>query len=81
MFLQLYLWLWYKLEDNSPFAISRWDIQHMRAIQAHQSLEKKHRDREEARLRGKKSGCTEQESKDIESFLPPPEDGRGLQCL
>lgn len=53
----------------------------MRAIQAHQSLEKKHRDREEARLRGKKSGCTEQESKEVESFLPPPEDGRSLQCL
>lgn len=48
----------------------------MRAIQAHQSLEKKHKDREEARLRGKRSGCTDQEGKDIESFLPPPEDGR-----
>lgn len=52
----------------------RWDIQHMRAIQAHQSLEKKHRDREEARLRGKRSGCKDQGARDIESFLPPPED-------
>ncbi|XP_020623106.1 male-specific lethal 1 homolog [Orbicella faveolata] len=52
----------------------RWDIQHMRAIQAHQSLEKKHKDREEARLRGKRSGCKDQRARDIESFLPPPED-------
>lgn len=48
----------------------------MRAIQAHQSLEKKHRDREEARLRGKRSGCKDQGARDIESFLPLPEDGR-----
>ncbi len=55
----------------------------MRAIQAHQSLEKKHKDREEARLKGKRSGCTDgdQEAKDIESFLPPPEDGRELQFI
>ncbi|XP_020623088.1 male-specific lethal 1 homolog [Orbicella faveolata] len=46
----------------------------MRAIQAHQSLEKKHKDREEARLRGKRSGCKDQRARDIESFLPPPED-------
>jgi len=48
----------------------------MRAIQAHQSLEKRHKDREEARLRGKRSGCKDREARDIESFLPPPEDGR-----
>lgn len=48
----------------------------MRAIQAHQSLEKRHKDREEARLKGKRSGGKDQEARDIESFLPPPEDGR-----
>jgi len=53
----------------------------MRAIQAHQSLEKKHRDREEARLRGKRSGCKDQEARDIESFLPPPEDGKEKQDM
>lgn len=48
----------------------------MRAIQAHQSLEKRHKDREEARLKGKRSGGKDREARDIESFLPPPEDGR-----
>ncbi|RMX42302.1 hypothetical protein pdam_00009870, partial [Pocillopora damicornis] len=52
----------------------RWDIQHMRAMQAHQNLEKKSRDREEARLKGKRSGCKDEDCKNIESFLPPPED-------
>ena len=47
----------------------------MRAIQAHQNLEKKCRDREEARLKGKKSGCKDDAAKSVESFLPPPEDG------
>ena len=57
------------------FVLSRWDIQHMRAIQAHQNLEKKCRDREEARLKGKKSGCKDDGAKGVESFLPAPEDG------
>lgn len=52
----------------------RWDIQHMRAMQAHQNLEKKNRDREEARLKGKRSGCKDEDCKNIESFLPPAED-------
>lgn len=47
----------------------------MRAIQAHQNLEKKCRDREEARLKGKKSGCKDDAVKGVESFLPAPEDG------
>ena len=47
----------------------------MRAIQAHQNLEKKCRDREEARLKGKKSGCKDDTVKGVESFLPAPEDG------
>lgn len=50
----------------------------MRAMQAHQSLEKKSRDREEARLKGKRSGCKDEDCKNIESFLPPPEDGMRL---
>lgn len=52
----------------------RWDIQHMRAMQAHQTLEKKCRDREEARLKGKRTGFKDEDSKNMESFLPPPED-------
>ena len=48
----------------------------MRAVQAHQSLEKKCRDREEARLKGKRSGGKDVNASGIESFLPPPEDGR-----
>lgn len=51
----------------------------MRAMQAHQNLEKKSRDREEARLKGKRSGCKDEDCKNIESFLPPPEDGMRLQ--
>ena len=57
------------------FVPSRWDIQHMRAIQAHQNLEKKCRDREEARFKGKKSGCKDDAAKSVESFLPASEDG------
>lgn len=52
----------------------RWDLQHIRAMQAHQTLEKKCRDREEARLKGKKSGCKDMSAKCIGSFLPVPED-------
>lgn len=52
----------------------RWDLQHMRAMQAYQSLEKKSRDREEARLKGKKVGSKDDAAKCMESFLPPPED-------
>jgi len=48
----------------------------MRAIQAHQNLEKKCRDREEARLKGRKSLSKEDDVKGIESFLPAPEDGK-----
>ena len=48
----------------------------MRAMQAHQTLEKKCRDREEARLKGKRTGYKDEDSKNMESFLPPPEDGR-----
>lgn len=55
---------------------SRWDLQHIRAMQAHQTLEKKCRDREEARLKGKKSGCKDMSAKCIGSFLPVPEDGQ-----
>lgn len=47
----------------------------MRAIQAHQSLEKKSRDREEARLKGKRTGCKSDCEKSVESFLPCPEEG------
>ena len=47
----------------------------MRAIQAHQNLEKKSRDREEARLKGKRTGCKSDCEKSVESFLPCPEEG------
>ena len=60
---------------NLLLFISRWDIQHMRAIQAHQNLEKKSRDREEARLKGKRTGCKSDCEKSVESFLPCPEEG------
>lgn len=51
----------------------RWDLQHMRAMQAHQNLEKKCRDREEARLKGKKLEYKDN-AKCMQSFLPAPED-------
>ena len=47
----------------------------MRAVQAHQNLEKRCRDREEARLKGKKYGSKDDTAKCMESFLPPPQDG------
>lgn len=47
----------------------------MRAIQAHQNLEKKSRDREEARLKGKRTGCKSDCEKSVESFLPCAEEG------
>ena len=47
----------------------------MRAIQQHQTLEKKSRDREDARLKGRKSACLDRDAKNVESFLPAAENG------
>ena len=69
------LMVWILLVRIYLLFLSRWDIQHMRAIQAHQNLEKKSRDREEARLKGKRTGCKSDCEKSVESFLPCPEEG------
>ena len=61
--------LWKIVSEEESFIYSRWDLQHYRAKKQRAELEEKYKQREEARLKGRKVVEPEQKSCD-ETLLP-----------
>ena len=52
----------------------RWDVQRFRALQVHETLEKRSREREEARLKGRSQRKEENGGNNSASFFPSADD-------